>query len=109
MNLTYFQPRKRRNEENKNNSSLNIRLVVKTSENYLEISDSRKLSRNIRSDIKTSEVATLLTNNNNSEISQRSEISLDTGGSRLCSVSSQQTSEDRFGGDFNPKGKKLPR
>jgi len=80
MNLTYFQPRKRRNEENKNNSSLNIRLVVKTSENYLEISDSRKLSRNIRSDIKTSEVATLLTNNNNSEISQRSEISLDTGG-----------------------------
>jgi len=51
MNLTYSQPRKRRNVEN-NNCPLNIRFVAKTS-------DIRNFSRNIRSDVKTSEVATL--------------------------------------------------
>jgi len=49
MNLTYFQPRKRRNVENNNN----IRFVAKTS-------DIRNFSQNIRSDIKTSEVAALV-------------------------------------------------
>ena len=48
MNLTYFQPRKRRIVE-KNNSPLNIRFVAKTS-------DIRNFSQNIRSDVKTSEV-----------------------------------------------------
>jgi len=51
MNLTYFQPRERRIVEN-NNSPLNIRFVAKTS-------DIRNFSQNIRSDVKTSEVATL--------------------------------------------------
>ena len=53
MNLTYFQPRKRRNEEN-NNYALNIRFVTKTS-------DIRYFSQKIRSDVKTSETATLVT------------------------------------------------
>jgi len=53
MNLTYFQPRKRRNVENNNNCLLNIRFVAKTS-------DMRNFSQNIRSDVKTSEVATLV-------------------------------------------------
>jgi len=53
MNLTYFQPRKRRNVENNNNCPLNIRFVAKTS-------DIRNFSQNIRSDVKTSEVATLM-------------------------------------------------
>ena len=52
MNVTHFQPRKRRNVENNNNSQLNIRFVAKTS-------DIRIFSQNIRSDVKTSEVATL--------------------------------------------------
>jgi len=51
MNVIDFQTRKRRNVEN-NNSLVNIRLVAKTS-------DIRKFSQNIRSDVKTSEVATL--------------------------------------------------
>ena len=38
MNLTYFQPRKRRIVEN-NNSPLNIRFVAKISEMYLKTSD----------------------------------------------------------------------
>jgi len=42
MNLTYFQPRKRRNVENNNNCPLNIRFVAK-------ISDIRNFSQNIRS------------------------------------------------------------
>jgi len=41
MNLTYFQPRERRNVEN-NNCPLNIRFVAKTS-------DIRKFSQNITS------------------------------------------------------------
>jgi len=53
MNLTYFQPRKRRIVEN-NNSPLNIRFVAKTS-------DIRNFSQNIRSDVETSEVTTLPT------------------------------------------------
>jgi len=53
MNLTYFQPRKRRNVEN-NNYPLNIRFVTKTL-------DIRNFSQNIRSYVKTSEVATLAT------------------------------------------------
>jgi len=52
VNLTYFQPRKRRNVENKINCPLNIRFVTKTS-------DLRNFSQNIRSDVKTSEVVTL--------------------------------------------------
>jgi len=52
MNLTYFQPTKRRNVENNNNYPHNIRLVAKTS-------DIRNFSQNIRSDAETSEVATL--------------------------------------------------
>jgi len=42
MNLTYFQPRKRRIVENNNNCPLNIRFVAKTS-------DIRNFSQNIRS------------------------------------------------------------
>jgi len=44
----------RGNVVNKNNSSVNIRFVAKTS-------DIRNFSENIRSDVKTSEVATLPT------------------------------------------------
>jgi len=53
MNLTYFH---RKSIENlgKNKSSFNIRFVTKTS-------DIRNFSQNIRSDVKTSEVATLNT------------------------------------------------
>jgi len=54
MNLTYFQTRKRRIVENNNNYPLNIRFAAKTS-------DIRNFSQNIRSDVKTSEVATLVT------------------------------------------------
>jgi len=36
MNLTYFQPRKTRNEENNNNSPLGIRFVAKTSDLMLK-------------------------------------------------------------------------
>jgi len=43
MNLTYFRPKMRGNVENKNNSSVNIRFVAKTS-------DLRNLSENITSD-----------------------------------------------------------
>jgi len=50
-NQTYFQPRKRGNVEN-NNSPLNIRFVAKTL-------DIRNFSQNVRSDVKTLEVATL--------------------------------------------------
>ena len=51
--ITYFQPRKRRNvENNHSNCPLNIRFVTKTSA-------IRNFSQNIRSDVKTSEVATL--------------------------------------------------
>ena len=53
MNLTYFYPKMRRNVANKNSSPVNIRFVAKTS-------DIRNLSENIRSDVKTSEVATLV-------------------------------------------------
>jgi len=52
MNLTYFQPRKTRNEENNNNSPLYITFVAKTS-------DIRNFSQNIRSHVETSKVATL--------------------------------------------------
>ena len=51
MYLTYFQPRKRRNVENY--CPLNIRFVAKTS-------DIRNFSQNIRSHVKTSEMATLV-------------------------------------------------
>jgi len=47
----------------KNNSSVNIRFVAKTS-------DIRNFSENIRSDVKTSEVATLLTTLWNGQQSQ---------------------------------------
>jgi len=53
MNLTYFRPKVRGNVENKI-SPVNIRFVAKTS-------DIRNVSENIRSDVKTSEVATLIT------------------------------------------------
>jgi len=53
MNLTYFHPKKRVNMQNKNNNLVNIRFVTKTS-------DLRKLSENIRSDVKTPEVETLV-------------------------------------------------
>jgi len=51
MNLTYFHPQKREKVENINNSPVNIRFVAKTS-------DIRNLFESIRSDVKTSEVAT---------------------------------------------------
>jgi len=53
MNLTYFRPKLRGNVENKNNP-VNIRFVAKTS-------DIRNLAENIRSDVKTSKVATVVT------------------------------------------------
>ena len=53
MNLTYFYPKMRGNVVN--NSPANIRFVAK-------ISDIRMFSENIRSDVKTSEVATLCSN-----------------------------------------------
>jgi len=52
MNLTYFHPQKRGNVENIYNNPVNIRFVAKTS-------DIGNFSENIRSDVKTSEVATL--------------------------------------------------
>jgi len=52
MNLNYFHP-KTRNVENKNNCPVNIRFVAKTS-------DIRNFYENIRSDVKTSEVSTLV-------------------------------------------------
>jgi len=53
MNLTYFYPKIRGNVENKNNSPVNVRFVPQTS-------DIRNFSENIRSDVETWEVATLL-------------------------------------------------
>jgi len=53
MNLTHFHPKSIKNVGNKNNILVNIRFLVKTS-------DIRNFSQNIRSDIKTSEVATLV-------------------------------------------------
>jgi len=52
MNLTYFYPQIKGHVVNKNNSPVNIRFVAKTS-------DIRNISENIRSDVETSEVATL--------------------------------------------------
>jgi len=52
MYLTHFCPKRREIVGNKNNSPVNIRFVAKTS-------DIRNVSENIRSDVKTSEVATL--------------------------------------------------
>jgi len=52
MNLPYFHLLKGRKCGRKNNSSVNIRFVAKTS-------DIGNISQNIRSDVKTSEVATL--------------------------------------------------
>ena len=52
MNITYFFPKRRGNVVNENNSPVNIRFVVKTS--YI-----RNFSESIRSDVKTSEVATV--------------------------------------------------
>jgi len=54
MNLTSFQPKRRVNVEIKNNTPVNNIFVAKTS-------DIRNVSQNMRSDIKTSEMATLLT------------------------------------------------
>ena len=48
----HFYPEKRVNIMNKHNSLVNIKFVAKTS-------NIRKLFQNIRSDVKTSEVATL--------------------------------------------------
>jgi len=56
MNPTSFQP-ERRNVENKSSSSVNIRFVAKTW-------NIRNFHQNIRSDAKTSEVATLKVNVN---------------------------------------------
>jgi len=53
MYLTCFHPQKRENVENINNSPVNIRSVAKTSH-------IRNLFENIKSDVKTSEVATRL-------------------------------------------------
>jgi len=53
MNVTTFHPKKYRKFGKKNNSSDNIRFVAK-------ISDIRNFYQNIRSDVKTSEVATLV-------------------------------------------------
>ena len=53
MNVTSFQPERVGNVENKNNSPVNIKFFVKTS-------DIRNFSQNNRSDVKTAEVATLL-------------------------------------------------
>jgi len=53
MNLIYFYPKVRGNVVNKNNSPVNIRFVAKTS-------DIRNFSENIRFDVKTSEMATLV-------------------------------------------------
>jgi len=53
MHLTYFYPQFRENVVNKSNSAVNIRFFAKTS-------DIRNFSENIRSDVKTSEVATLM-------------------------------------------------
>jgi len=52
MNLTFLQPERRGNVENKNSRPVNIRFFAKTS-------GIRNLSQSIRSDAKTSEVATL--------------------------------------------------
>jgi len=54
MNLTYFYPQIRGNVADKDNSPVNIKFVVKTS-------DIRNFSENIRSYVKTSEVAKLTT------------------------------------------------
>ena len=53
MNVTPFQPERVGNVENKNNSPVNIKFFVKTS-------NIRNFSQNYRSDVKTAEVATLL-------------------------------------------------
>jgi len=58
MNLTHFHPKSIENL-GKNNSSVNIRFVVKTS-------DIRNFSQNIRADVKTSKVATLAVSSRNS-------------------------------------------
>jgi len=50
--ITSIYPKGRGNVESKNNSPANIRFVAKTS-------DIRNFSQNIRSDVKTPEVATL--------------------------------------------------
>jgi len=54
MNLTYFYPQIRGNVADKDNSPVNIKFVVKTS-------DIRNFSENIRSYVETSEVAKLTT------------------------------------------------
>jgi len=53
MYLTYIHPQKRENVENINNSPVNIRFVAKSSH-------IRNFFGNIKSDVKTSEVATWL-------------------------------------------------
>jgi len=53
MNLTYFNPKIRENMENKSNSLVNIRFVAKTS-------NIGNFSVNMRCDVETSEVATLI-------------------------------------------------
>jgi len=53
VNLTYFHPKRRGIVENKNNRPLNIRFVAKTS-------DIRNFLENITSDVKSSELATLV-------------------------------------------------
>jgi len=52
---TSFQPERKGNVKSRNNSSVDIRFLTKTA-------DIRNFSQNIRSDVKTSEVATLLAN-----------------------------------------------
>ena len=53
MNVTSFHAKRVGNVENKNNSPVNIRF-------FATISDTTNFSQNIRSDVKISELATLL-------------------------------------------------
>ena len=53
MKLTCFHPKKRGIAGNKNTCPVNVRFIGRTS-------DIRNFSENFRSDVKTSEVATLL-------------------------------------------------
>jgi len=53
MNVTSFHAKRVGNVENKNNSPVNIRF-------FATISDITNFSQNIRSDVKISELATLL-------------------------------------------------
>jgi len=71
MNLTYFYPKMRGNVVN--NSPANIRFVAK-------ISEIRMFSENIRSDVKTSEVATLCSNSDR----EAADISAKGGSRHLC-------------------------